>query len=80
VGMKLEMYSPEWSSLSAGNITLGLHPESQYSKVSPTLGLHLRLRSHRYPDRCTAAQIEGRCDDAGANPRRFWMAGHLHRP
>ncbi|HKD86247.1 MAG TPA: VOC family protein [Terriglobales bacterium] len=38
VGLKLEMQSPEWSSLSAGNITLGLHPESQYSKVSPTLG------------------------------------------
>jgi len=38
VGLKLEIHTPEWSSLSAGNITLGLHPESQCSKVSPTLG------------------------------------------
>ncbi|MFZ0913886.1 MAG: VOC family protein [Candidatus Korobacteraceae bacterium] len=38
VGLKLEIHTPDWSSLSAGNITLGLHPESQYSKVAPTLG------------------------------------------
>ncbi len=38
VGLKLEMHTPDWSSLSAGNITLGLHPESQHAKVAPTLG------------------------------------------
>jgi predicted enzyme related to lactoylglutathione lyase len=38
VGLKLEMYTPEWSSLSAGNITLGLHPESPHAKVAPTMG------------------------------------------
>jgi lactoylglutathione lyase len=38
VGLELEMHTPEWSSLSAGNISLGLHPESQYSKVSPSMG------------------------------------------
>ena len=38
VGLKLEMHTPFWSSLSAGNITLGLHPESEHSKVAPSLG------------------------------------------
>src|SRR5271167_806748 len=38
VGLKLEMHTPDWSSLSAGNITLGLHPESQHAKGTPTLG------------------------------------------
>jgi predicted enzyme related to lactoylglutathione lyase len=38
VGLKVELHTPGWSSLSAGNITLGLHPESPHSKVAPTLG------------------------------------------
>jgi len=38
VGLKLELHTPYWSSLSAGNITLGLHPESEHSKVAPSLG------------------------------------------
>ena len=38
VGLKPEMHMPDWSSLSAGNITLGLHPESPHAKVAPTLG------------------------------------------
>jgi predicted enzyme related to lactoylglutathione lyase len=38
VGLKLEMHTPDWSSLSAGNITLGLHPESPHAKVGPGMG------------------------------------------
>jgi len=29
IGLTLEMHTPYWSSLSAGNILLGLHPESE---------------------------------------------------
>lgn len=38
VGLKLEMQEPYWSSLSAGNITLGLHPESPHAKAAPGMG------------------------------------------
>jgi len=38
VGLKVEMHTPYWSSLSAGNITLGLHPESAHAKATPGMG------------------------------------------
>jgi|HubBroStandDraft_2_1064218.scaffolds.fasta_scaffold248855_2 lactoylglutathione lyase len=38
LGLSVEMHSPYWSSLSAGNISLGLHPEGQQVKVSPGTG------------------------------------------
>jgi lactoylglutathione lyase len=38
VGLSVEMHSPYWSSLSAGNISLGLHPQSQHAKVEPGMG------------------------------------------
>ena len=38
IGLKEEMHTPYWSSLSAGNITLGLHPESSHAKVAPGMG------------------------------------------
>lgn len=38
VGLKVEMHTPYWSSLSAGNITLGLHPESAHAKAAPGMG------------------------------------------
>jgi lactoylglutathione lyase len=38
VGLNVEMRSPYWSSLSAGNISLGLHPEGEHMKVSPGTG------------------------------------------
>jgi len=38
VGMAVEMHTPFWSSLSAGNVSLGLHPESNHVKVSPSMG------------------------------------------
>lgn len=38
VGLTVEMHTPFWSSLSAGNISLGLHPESNHAKVAPGMG------------------------------------------
>ena len=38
VGLKVEMHTPYWSSLSAGNITVGLHPESAHAKATPGMG------------------------------------------
>ncbi|MGA2903547.1 MAG: VOC family protein [Candidatus Korobacteraceae bacterium] len=38
VGLKLEMHTPYWSSLSAGNVSLGLHPESPHARVAPGMG------------------------------------------
>ncbi|MGC2111429.1 MAG: VOC family protein [Candidatus Korobacteraceae bacterium] len=38
LGLSVEMHSPFWSSLSAGNISLGLHPESAQVKAAPGMG------------------------------------------
>ena len=38
IGLTLEMHTPYWSSLSAGNILLGLHPESEKTKAAPGMG------------------------------------------
>ena len=38
LGLSVEMHSPYWSSLSAGNVSLGLHPESPNVKVAPGMG------------------------------------------
>jgi len=38
VELAVEMHTPYWSSLSAGNVSLGLHPESGHSKVAPGSG------------------------------------------
>lgn len=38
VGLKVEMHTPYWSSLSAGNISLGLHPETEKAKAAPAMG------------------------------------------
>jgi predicted enzyme related to lactoylglutathione lyase len=38
VGLDVEMHTPYWSPLSAGNVSLGLHPESEHVKVAPTAG------------------------------------------
>jgi len=35
VGLNVQMHTPYWSGMDAGNIILGLHPESQHSKVAP---------------------------------------------
>lgn len=41
LGLKLEFESPFWSQLSAGNIEIGLHPESQRVKVAPETGVSI---------------------------------------
>ena len=41
LGMKLEFESPFWSQLSAGNIEIGLHPESNRVKVAPETGVSI---------------------------------------
>lgn len=38
VGLNVEMHTPFWSSLGAGTISLGLHPESANAKVAPSMG------------------------------------------
>ncbi len=35
LGLKVGFESPEWTQLSANNIDLGLHPESEHLKVQP---------------------------------------------
>lgn len=35
LGLKIQMHTPFWSGMDAGNIIVGLHPESEHSKVSP---------------------------------------------
>lgn len=35
VGLKVQLQTPYWSSMDAGNIIIGLHPESEHSKVAP---------------------------------------------
>jgi catechol 2,3-dioxygenase-like lactoylglutathione lyase family enzyme len=36
LGLKLLFQTPGWSSLSAGNVEIGLHSESEHLKVRPT--------------------------------------------
>jgi predicted enzyme related to lactoylglutathione lyase len=38
IGLTVQMHTPFWSSLGAGNIVLGLHPEGEHSKVAPETG------------------------------------------
>jgi predicted enzyme related to lactoylglutathione lyase len=38
IGLTVQMHTPFWSSLRAGNIVLGLHPEGEHSKVAPETG------------------------------------------
>ncbi|HEV8523403.1 MAG TPA: VOC family protein [Terriglobales bacterium] len=38
LGLRLEFTIPQWSQFDAGNIKIGLHPEGEQVKVSPTSG------------------------------------------
>ncbi len=38
LGVPLVFQTPHWSQLDAGNIRLGLHPESDHLKASPSEG------------------------------------------
>ena len=43
LGLKLLIKQDNWSQLDAGNIILGLHPEGEEVKVSPTTGMSIGI-------------------------------------
>jgi lactoylglutathione lyase len=43
LGLKLLIHQENWSQLDAGNILIGLHPEGEEVKVSPTTGMSIAL-------------------------------------
>ena len=43
LGLKLLMQQPNWSQLDAGNIIIGLHPDGEEVKVSPTSGMSIGI-------------------------------------
>jgi lactoylglutathione lyase len=36
IGMKVKFQAPEWATLDAGGVELGLHPESEHLHVKPS--------------------------------------------
>ncbi len=43
LGLKLLIHQDNWSQLDAGNIIIGLHPEGEEVKVSPTTGMSIGI-------------------------------------
>ncbi len=43
LGLKLLIHQDNWSQLDAGNIIIGLHPEGDEVKVSPTTGMSIGI-------------------------------------
>jgi len=43
LGLNLLFKQPNWSQFDAGNILIGLHPEGEEVKVSPTSGMSLGI-------------------------------------
>ncbi len=43
LGLKLLIQQPNWSQFDAGNILIGLHPEGEEVKVSPTTGMSIGI-------------------------------------
>ena len=43
LGLKLLIHQENWSQLDAGNILIGLHPEGEEVKVSPTTGMSIGI-------------------------------------
>src|SRR5208282_3801808 len=43
LGLKLLIQQPNWSQLDAGNILIGLHPDGDEVKVSPTTGMSIGI-------------------------------------
>lgn len=35
LGLRVQMHTPYWSGMNTGNVVVGLHPESEHSKVAP---------------------------------------------
>jgi lactoylglutathione lyase len=43
LGLKLLIHQPNWSQFDAGNILIGLHPDGEEVKVSPTTGMSIGI-------------------------------------
>jgi lactoylglutathione lyase len=43
LGLKLLFHQDNWSQFDAGNILIGLHPEGEEVKVSPTTGMSIGI-------------------------------------
>ncbi len=43
LGLKLLIHQDNWSQFDAGNIIIGLHPEGDEVKVSPTTGMSIGI-------------------------------------
>jgi predicted enzyme related to lactoylglutathione lyase len=43
LGLKLLIHQDNWSQFDAGNIIIGLHPEGEEVKVSPTTGMSIGI-------------------------------------
>ena len=67
LGLKLLFKQSNWSQFDAGNILVGLHPEGDEVKVSPTTGMSFGI----YVDdvTATAAEIKRRGGHISIQPR-----------
>lgn len=67
LGLKLLFKQSNWSQFDAGNILIGLHPEGEEVKVSPTTGMSFGI----YVDDVTAtsAEIKRRGGHIAIQPR-----------
>jgi predicted enzyme related to lactoylglutathione lyase len=54
LGLKLLIHQDNWSQFDAGNILIGLHPEGDEVKVSPTTGMSIGI----YVDDMDQAVVE----------------------
>jgi lactoylglutathione lyase len=43
LGLKLLIHQDNWSQFDAGNILIGLHPDGEEVKVSPTTGMSIGI-------------------------------------
>src|ERR1700692_3988694 len=68
LGLKVLIHQENWSQLDAGNILIGLHPEGDEVKVSPTTGMSIGI----YVDDMdkAVAEIRGRFGKIAIGPRQ----------
>ncbi len=67
LGLKLLIHQDNWSQFDAGNILIGLHPEGEEVKVSPTTGMSIGI----YVDNMdqAVAEIRSRLAKLAIGPR-----------
>jgi lactoylglutathione lyase len=67
LGLTLLFKQPNWSQFDAGNVLIGLHPEGEEVKVSPTSGMSVGI----YVDDVTrsAAEVKRRGGHIAIEPR-----------